>query len=157
MTRLAFLSPDESAPEVARVSPLRHAQLGPAVTDVSGLGKLEVHGEPAPEGALPLGPGRSLLVLEGDVRQTRDGLVAQGLRVYDRTASLAAFEVEGEDLLRRLTELDLGALPCVGAIARGVPAVLERRGGERFRLFVPQELGHYVAEVAADAAEGLGR
>jgi hypothetical protein len=35
--------------------------------------------------------------------------------------------------------------------------VIERRGAERFRLFVPEELGHYVAEVAADAAKGLGR
>ena len=34
--------------------------------------------------------------------------------------------------------------------------MIERRGGERFRLFVPQELGQYVAEVVADMARGLG-
>jgi len=125
---------------------------------VSALGKLEVRGDVGAlgAGAIPLGPGRALLVLDGDVRETRDRLTAQGFRVYDRTAALAALEVEGERLLRRLTELDLDALPAVGAIARGVPAVIERRDGERFRLFVPQELGHYVAEVVADLAEGLG-
>jgi hypothetical protein len=156
VSRLTFLSPDECAPEVAQVSPLRHAELGTAVRDVSGLGLLEVRGD-VPDGALPIGPERGLLVLDGDVRAVRERLEADGLRVYDQTAALAAFEVEGEDVMRRLTELDLDALPAIGAVARGVPAVIQRRGRERFRLFVPQELGHYVAEVTSDAARGLGR
>jgi hypothetical protein len=155
MSRLSFLSPDECAHDVVQVSPLRRAELGSAVHDVSGLGLLEVRGDVL-AGALPIGPGRGLLVVDGDVRAARERLAAEGLRVYDQTAALAAFEVEGEDLMRRLTELDLDALPAIGAVARGVPAVIERRGGERFRLFVPEELGHYVAEVAADAARGLG-
>ncbi len=37
------------------------------------------------------------------------------------------------------------------------PAVVQRIGDETFRLFVPQELGHYVAEVVLDLAEGLAR
>jgi hypothetical protein len=156
MSRLGFLSPGECAPEVVQVSPLRHAELGTAVRDVSGLGLLEVRGE-IPDGALPTGPQRGLLVVDGDVRATRERLAAEGLRVYDQTAALAAFEVDGEDVMRRLTELDLDQLPAIGAVARGVPAVIERLGGERFRLFVPEELGHYVAEVASDAAKGLGR
>jgi hypothetical protein len=156
MSRLSFLSPDECAPEVTQVSPLRHAELGGAVRDVSGLGLLEVRGG-IPDGALPIGPARGLLVVDGDVRAAHERLAGAGLRVYDRTAALAAFEVEGEDVMRRLTELDLDALPAVGAVARGVQAVIERRDGGRFRLFVPQELGRYVAEVAADAARGLGR
>jgi sarcosine oxidase gamma subunit len=156
VTRLSFLSPGECAPEVPLVSPLRHAELGPAVRDVSGLGLLEVRGA-IPDGALPIGPDRGLLVVDGDVRAARERLAAEGLRVYDQTAALAAFEVEGEDVMRRLTELDLDALPTIGAVARAVPAVIERRGEGRFRLYVPQELGHYVAEVAADAAKGLGR
>ena len=45
------------------------------------------------------------------MRVERDRLLAQGYRVYDMTAALAALEVEGEDLMRRLTELDLDALP----------------------------------------------
>jgi hypothetical protein len=96
-------------------------------------------------------------VLEGDVRVERDRLIDEGYRVYDMTAALAALEVEGEDLMRRLTELDLDALPAIGAIARGTTALIERRDGERFRLFVPQELGQFVAEVVTDMARGLGR
>jgi len=163
MSRLSFLSPDECGPEVALVSPLRNAELGEAVRDVSALGKLEVRGEtsalePAEgEQVLPLGPGRALVVTDGPARAARKRLAGQGYRVYDQTAALAAFELEGDDLLRRLTELDPATLPAVGAVARGVGAVIEPRGGERYRLFVPQELGHYVAEVAADAARGLGR
>ena len=155
MTRLSFLSPHECAPKVALVSPLRHATSG-AVTDVSHLGKLEVRGG-VPDGAIPIGPDRALVVVDADVRETRDRLTADGYRVYDMTAALAAFELEGEDLLRRLTELDLERLPAIGAVARGTAALIERRDGERFRLFVPQELGHYVAEVATDMARGLGR
>jgi hypothetical protein len=141
VSRLAFLSPDEAG--VAAVSPLRHVA-GGAFTDVSHLGKLEVRGGVDALDAIPLGPGRALLVLEGDVRVERDRLVDQGYRVYDMTAALAALEVEGEDLMRRLTELDLDALPAIGSIARGTTALIERRDGERFRLFFPQDLGHFV-------------
>jgi hypothetical protein len=154
VSRLSFLSPHEA--EVAGVSPLRHV-LGPAFTDVSHLGKLEVRGDVGQLDALPLGPGRALLVLEGGVLVERDRLVDLGYRVYDMTAGLAALEVEGEDLMRRLTELDLEALPAIGAIARGTTALIERRGGERFRLFVPQELGQFVAEVVTDMTRGLER
>lgn len=155
MTRLAFLSPHEVDAPV--VSPLRHVESG-AFTDVSALGKLEVRGnvETLDETAVRIGPSRALLVVDGDVRGLRDRLSQEGFRVYDQTAALAALEVEGERLLRRLTELDLEALPAAGGVARGVPAVIERRAGERFRIFVPQELGHYVAEVVADLAKGLG-
>ncbi len=156
MTRLSFLSPDECASQVGIVSPLRRVQSG-AFTDVSSLGKLEVRGDHIPPDAIPLGPGRGLIVVDGDVRLLRDRLTRRGLRVYDQTGALAAIEVEGEDLMRRLTELDLESFPAIGAIARGTPALIERRGGERFRLFVPQELAHYVGEVVDDMAKGLGR
>lgn len=151
MTRLAFLSPHET--DAVPVSPLRDVEPR-AFTDVSALGKLEVRGG-VPAGAIPVGPERALVVLDGDVRATRDRLRDEGYRVYDVTAALAGLEVEGERLMRRLTELDLDALPTVGAIARGTPAVIERLDGERFRLFVPQELARYVAEVVNDVAEGL--
>jgi hypothetical protein len=153
VSRLAFLSNDDVSPDVALVSPLRHVP-ATAFVDVSHLGKLEVRGG-IPEGAIPIGPNRALLVIEGDVREARDRLSGEGLRVYDMTAALAALEIEGEDLLRRLTELDLERLPAIGSIARGTPALIERRKGERFRLFVPQELGHFVAEVVEDMARGL--
>ena len=57
--------------------------------------------------------------------------------------------------MRRLTDLDLLLLPAAGPVARGVPAIVERRGGETFRIFVQQELGHYVVEVVLDIVAGL--
>jgi len=163
VSRLSFLSPDEADAGVALVSPLRHA-VSEGLTDVSALGKLEIRGEnaalePEPgEELIRISDDRALLVTDASTRAARERLAADDRRVYDMTAALAAFEVEGEELLRRLTELDLEALPAIGSIARGTPALIERRGGgERFRLFVPQELGHFVAEVVADMARGLGR
>ena len=149
-------APAPRRPADARALATRHVP-GAAFTDVSQLGKLEVRGDVELLEAIPLGPGRALLVLEGDVRGERDRLVGQGYRVYDMTAALAALEVEGEDLMRRLTELDLDALPAIGSIARGTTALIERLDGERFRLFVPQELGQFVAEVVTDMTRGLGR
>jgi hypothetical protein len=156
VSRLAFLS-TEDAPFA---SPLRHVD---GIDDVSRLGKIEVRGETA---GLELEPGeelirinheRALLVVDGSTAAARERLAAAGFRAYDMTAALAALEVDGEDLMRRLTELDLERLPAIGSIARGTPALIERRGGERFRLFVPQELGHFVGEVVVDMARGLGR
>jgi hypothetical protein len=164
VSRLGFLSPDGAAPGVALVSPLGRAlpeQAAGGVRDVSSLGKLELRGEieaveegPGEE-LIRITPRRALLVTEGSTAAARERLHGGGCRVYDMTAALGGLEVEGEDLLRRLTDLDLGRLPAVGPVARGVPAVIERRGGDTFRLFVPQELGHYVAEVVLDAAGGL--
>jgi len=151
VSRLAFLSPHEA--DSAPASPVAHVP-ATAFTDVSALGKLEVRGG-IPAGAIPVGLDRGLLVIDGDVRAERDRLTQEGYRVYDLTSALAGLEVEGEQLMRRLTELDLSALPAVGAIARGTPAVIERVGPERFRLFVPQELAEYVADVINDLAEGI--
>jgi hypothetical protein len=151
VSALEFLSPNEA--DAAPVSPLREVEPR-AFTDVSALGKLEVRGG-VPAGGIETGPNRALVVVDGDVRPMRDRLREQGYRVYDVTAGLAGIVVEGERLMRRLTELDLQALPAVGAVARGTPAVIERLDGERFRLFVPQELARYVAEVVNDVAEGL--
>jgi hypothetical protein len=112
VTRLSFLSP---------VSP--------------PLRILEVRGG-VPDGAIPIGPERALVV--GDT--TAD---LGGYRVYDMSAALVAVEVESDALLQRITELT--EFPAVGSILRGVPAVIERRGAG-YRLFVPQELSRYVTE-----------
>lgn len=168
MSGLDFLSPDGCDPDVVLTSPLARIDGAGVVTDVSGLGKLEVRGDidaletVSGEHLVPIGAGRALLVMHGSPAAARVRLRASGYRVYDVTAALAAFEVEGEDLLRRLTELDLRRLPAVGSIARGTPALIERQpavesGAQRFRLYVPQELGHFAAEVALDMAKGLAR
>ena len=162
MTRLGFLSPGHAAPGVPLCSPLRHA-LGPGVVDLSHLGKLELRGEVGTieagpgEELLRLSPTRALLITEGSPAAAGERASGGQVRAYDLTSALAAFEVEGEDLLRRLTELDLSRLPAVGSLARGTRAVIESRGGGRFRLFVPQELGHYVVRVVLDTLAGLGR
>jgi sarcosine oxidase gamma subunit len=138
VSRLTFLSPHEA--------------------DVPGaptLGKLEVRGG-VPEGAIPIGPARGLVVVDGDPRAELDRLSAAGYRVYDMSAALTSLEVDGEQLMRRLTELDLDELPAIGAVARGTTAVIERLGPRRFRLHVPQELAQYVADVIADLEAGLG-
>jgi hypothetical protein len=45
-------------------------------------------------------------------------------------------------------------MPAAGPFAR-VTAIVLREEGERFRVYVAQELGHYVAEAVVDALAGL--
>jgi len=73
-------------------------------------------------------------------------------------AGVAGLELEGEhaaQLLARLTELDLDALPATGAVAE-VRMLLERPAQTRFRIWFGQELSDYVAGAVLDTAEGLG-
>jgi hypothetical protein len=163
MTGLRFLSADECDARVALASPLDGVDLGGVVSELPQLRKLELRGElrgfepEAGESLLPLGPGRALVVSEGSALPVRDRISAAGYRVYDMTAALAALEFEGVDLLARLTELGPEQLPATGSIARGTPALIEARGGGRFRLYVARELARCVAEVIVDLARGLGR
>jgi hypothetical protein len=143
-----FLSHPEGVPFA---SPLRHVD---GIDDVSHLGKWEIRGDSS---SLKPGDGEELIRISADRALLVGDRRPDGHRVYDMTAALAAFEVEGEELMRRLTELDLDELPAIGSILRGTPALIERRDGERFRLFVPQELGHYVAETVVDLARGVAR
>lgn len=78
--------------------------------------------------------------------------------LLDLSAAWAALEIEGPGattVLRRLTELDLDDLPVVGAVAH-VRAYVFRPEDDLYRLFFPQEYGHYLWEVVIDAAEPLG-
>ena len=162
MTRLAFLSPSNADAGVAVASPIGHA-LGDGITDVSHVGKLELRGPldgveaRAGEVLLRLAPGRGLLVTDGSPAAAMERLHTASVRAYDVTAALAAFEFEGDDARRRLTELDPASFPTAGAIARGTRAVFEDRGEGRYRVFVAQELGHHVALVVLDTLRGLGR
>lgn len=164
MTELAFLSPSHCEPG-ALASPLRRALEGvdPALLeDLSLAGKVEVRGD---VGAIAAGPGeelvrlsphRGLMLTDGNPADVVDRLRAAGLRAYDATGALAGLAVTGERVLRRLTDLDLGSLPAAGPVAH-VPAVVLRDDGERFRVYVAQELGHYLAECVLDALAGEGR
>ena len=71
----------------------------------------------------------------------------------DLGRGLAGLQVTGEPLLRRLTDLDLGALPATGMIAHVRATVL--RDGDDFRIFFPQEYADHVADVVLDAVAGL--
>ncbi len=165
MSELEFLSPDRARPEdgfepIFR-SPLERAlRDAPAgVRDLSRRGKLEVRGDldgagmPGGE-VVRLTPHRALVLcrpeelhsLGAELRERFDSVV-------DLTGALAGLQVRGEPLLRRLTDLDLAALPAAGEVARVRAIVL--RDGEDFQLFFPQEYGTYVVEVVLDALRGL--
>jgi hypothetical protein len=161
----AFLSPDRSDPGVRLVSPLERALAGidtGRVRDRSYLGKLELRGdvdglEPAAGDRFHrIGPRQGLYVHDGATGELRDSLAGQGFAVIDQTAAFAAFEVHGEDLLRRLTDLDVEALPAAGLFAR-VRGIVTREDGGAFVVYVAQEHGHYVCEAVLDALEGLAR
>jgi hypothetical protein len=154
MSELAFVSPAEARPEDGFVpraaSPLARALEGAdGIRDLSLLRKLEVRGPVAEieieAEVIPITPQRALVV------DTDDG----GLpgTVVDVTAALAGIEVEGEALLRRLTDLALDRLPAAGKVA-DVPALV-RRDGDRFRIFFPQEYGDHVVATVRDTQDGL--
>jgi hypothetical protein len=158
---LDFLSPDRAAAEAQWRSPLERALLhAPAdVADISLTGKIEVRGdidalEEDGFEVMRITPTRALVLCDF----TRTGSVREKLQqqflAIDMSARLAGLQVRGETLMRRLTDLDLGALPAVGAVAH-VQAYVLRDEGETFRLFFPQEYGDYLAEVVVDAAAGL--
>jgi hypothetical protein len=167
MTELAFLSPDRSGADVRLTSPLARALSGAAATapvrEGSPLGAIELRGRldgvqlADGERLVAITPRRGLVLVDGSAAAALARLRAAGVRAYDLTGALAVLEVDGVTLLRRLTDLDVGRLPAAAPVARGVPAVVERAGGETFRLLVPQELAHYVAETALDLAEGVDR
>ena len=56
--------------------------------------------------------------------------------------------------MRRLTDLDLDAIPTAGPFAH-VSALFRRDADGWYRVYVHQELGHYVAEAVLDVLVGL--
>jgi hypothetical protein len=159
---LDFLSPSLCEPDVL-ASPLARALADiedGRIGDLSLQGKVELRGEVDLVQTLPgeelirFSPRRALLLVEGDPVPVVERLREDGLYAYDATGALAGLAFEGEQVARRLTDLDLDALPEAGGFAK-IGAVLVRDGGEQFRVYVPQELGHYVAEVVLDALAGV--
>jgi hypothetical protein len=72
-------------------------------------------------------------------------------------AGVAGIEIaapNAEHLLRRLTDLDLDALPAVGAVAH-VQGLVVREAPGRIRIWFAQEYSDYLAEVVLDTWEGL--
>lgn len=76
----------------------------------------------------------------------------------DMTAAYAALEIAGpgaEVVMRRVTAHDLEDLPNVAPVSH-VRSFIFRTGVESFVLIFNQEYGHYLWEVAVDAAQPLG-
>ena len=172
---LSFLSPSRCLPG-SLTSPLGRAlaDADPAtVQDLSVLGlapesaehspgldgKVEVRGDLglvaplAEEELVRLSPRRGLL-FTADPAEAAERIRAAGVLAFDATGALSGLGIEGEQLMRRLTDLDLDRLPAAGPFAHVTAVVLRDEGG-RFRVYVPQELGHYVAEAVVDAIAGL--
>jgi hypothetical protein len=160
VSALDFLSPGRCRAD-ALASPLARALAAAPETlrDLSADGKVELRGDlelaqlEELEELVRLTPRRGLLLTD-DPRRALERARESGLRAYDMTGALAGLAFEGEQLFRRLTDLDPAALPTAGGFVRA-SAVLVRDEGGRFRAYFPQELGHYVAEVVRDALEGL--
>jgi sarcosine oxidase gamma subunit len=160
VSELGFLSPDRAAPEAVWRSPLDRALAAapPGIGDISRTGKLEVRGDVATiaEGeVVRLTPTRALVLCPWELTTAlRARLRNEGFHVVDVTAGYAGLRVQGEALLRRLTDIDLNELPAVGAVAH-IRGIVLQDDEETFRLFFPQEYSDYLAEVVLDAAEGL--
>jgi hypothetical protein len=155
-----FLSPSRCAAGTT-ASPLARALAGVEyVVDLSLDGKLELRGDldlvrPLEgEQLIRLSPRRGFLLTTHDPAEAAERIRAQGVLAYDATGGWAGLALEGERLMRRLTDLDLDGLPAAGPFAR-VTAIVLRDEGERFRVYVAQDLGHDVALAVLDAATGL--
>jgi len=153
VSELAFLSP--ALAEAGYRSPLERSLAGSELRDLSPLGKLEHRGDldgAALEGQLEIvriATNRTFVLCAAEDAPA----FAARLGAVDRSAALAGLALHGEQLMRRLTDLDLDALPAVGAVA-GVQATVLRDGDE-FRLFFAQEYADHVAAVVLDGVEGL--
>jgi hypothetical protein len=159
MSDLAFLSPGRASLEATWHSPLERAlRKAPSeISDISQTGKIEVRGD-LPKSVkggelVRITPNRALVLC--DFTKTIDLLekLSGDLFAIDVSASLAGLSVRGEAVMRRITDLDLDALPAAGAVSH-VQAIVTR-DGDSFALWFAQEYSDYLAEVVIDAYEGL--
>jgi hypothetical protein len=159
VTDLAFLSPGRASAEAVWRSPLDRAlrEAPPEISDLSLTGKIEIRGE-LPKSVkggelVRITPTRGLVLC--DFTKTVELLekLAQDYLAIDVSATLAGLSVRGEQVMRRITDLDLDALPAAGPVSH-VQAVVTR-DGDSFALWFGQEYSDYLAEVVIDAWEGL--
>jgi hypothetical protein len=162
MSHLDFLSPALASPEALWRSPLERAlaRAPDGIEDVSRTGVLDVRGDldgleaPGAE-VVRLTPERALVLCTfEDAGALRERLADARRLVVDVSAGWAGLRLRNEAALRRVTDLDLDGLPAVGPLAH-VRALVLRDDAGAFRVFVPQEYGHYVAEVVIDALAGV--
>jgi len=159
---LAFLSPSSCA-EGTVGSPLRRALEGTdpeVVRDLSLEGIVEIRGNVgvavpgAGEELVRLSPRRAFLFTDGDPVAAAERARAAGALAYDATGAYAGIAIANEQVVRRLTDLDLERIPAAGPFAH-VTALFRRGADGWIRVYVPQELGHYAAEAVLDAIAGL--
>jgi sarcosine oxidase gamma subunit len=158
---LAFLSPGRASAEAAWRSPLERAlrEAPPGISDLSLTGKIEIRGDlpRSVKGAelVRITPNRGLVLC--DFTKTIELLekLSQEYVATDVSGTLAGLLVRGEALMRRITDLDLDALPAAGSVSH-VQAVVTR-DGDSFAIWFAQEYSDYLAEVVIDAHEGLHR
>jgi hypothetical protein len=157
-----FLSPARCAPETL-VSPLRRALEGAdpaAVRDLSLDGVVELRGNvdvvtpAAGEELVRLSPRRAFLFTQDHPAAVAERARAAGALAYDATGALAGVAIASEQVMRRLTDLDLEQIPAAGPFAR-VTALFRRGADGWFHVYVQQELGHYVVEAVLDVSRGL--
>jgi len=156
---LAFLSPGHASVEAVWRSPLQRALEGAPseISDLSLTGKIEIRGN-LPKSVrggelVRITPNRGLVLC--DFTKTVDLLekLSQDYLAIDVTATLAGLSVRGEQIMRRITDLDLDALPAAGAVSH--IQALVTRDGDSFALWFGQEYSDYLAEVVIDAWDGL--
>jgi glycine cleavage system aminomethyltransferase T len=138
----------------------RLARVG--IVDLSHLGKLEVRGTgPSEEGKdvhvwYRIRPELSLVLCAfRDTFLLRSTLARRFELVLDETGALnilALVGPEAKSVLRRLTHLH--EFPSSGPLGHVGVHVLERDGG--YWIVFPQEYGHYLWEIAMDAAGQFG-
>jgi hypothetical protein len=159
---LSFLSPSRCEPATL-ASPLRRAleHADPAVVrDVSLEAVVEIRGNVdafvpvAGEELVRLSPRRAFLFTDEDPLDVIARARETGALAYDATGALAGLAIADARVLRRLTDLDLARIPTAGPFAR-VTALFRRDTDGWVRVYVQQELGHYVAEAVLDAIAGL--
>lgn len=160
MSDLAFLSPGRASADAAWRSPLERAlrEAPPEISDLSLTGKIEIRGDLDAfdvKGVelVRITPARGLVLCDFTKTVGVLVLLQEDFLAIDVSGTLAGLQVRGETLMRRITDLDLDALPAAGAVAHIQALVL--RDGDTFRLFFGQEYSDYLAEVVVDAWEGL--